>query len=139
MCHTCSICLEVSPCPCLHSWHPVVKNPPCNAGDAGLIPGQGTKIPHAVWLGQKKRKKAHMLTQHTVLALVSGTRTKAACVWFYLPNSLLSLPLIIKLPTPTSDSYFHHSFAEPPRIIYHISIYMWAMLWLPVLYHRPVW
>ena len=27
---------------------PVVKNPPCNAGDAGLIPGQGTKIPHAV-------------------------------------------------------------------------------------------
>ena len=26
---------------------PVVKNPPCNAGDMGLIPGQGTKIPHA--------------------------------------------------------------------------------------------
>ena len=27
---------------------PVVKNPPCNAGDAGLIPGGGTKIPHAM-------------------------------------------------------------------------------------------
>ena len=27
---------------------PAVKNPPCNAGDAGSIPGQGTKIPHAV-------------------------------------------------------------------------------------------
>ena len=27
---------------------PVVKNPSCNAGDAGLIPGQETKIPHAV-------------------------------------------------------------------------------------------
>ena len=26
---------------------PVVKNPPCNAGDVGLIPGQGTKVPHA--------------------------------------------------------------------------------------------
>ena len=26
---------------------PVVKNPSSNAGDAGLIPGQGTKIPHA--------------------------------------------------------------------------------------------
>ena len=26
---------------------PVVKNPPCNAGDVGLIPGWGTKIPHA--------------------------------------------------------------------------------------------
>ena len=25
----------------------VVKNPPSNAGDSGLIPGQGTKIPHA--------------------------------------------------------------------------------------------
>ena len=27
---------------------PVVKNSPCNAGDAGLIPGQGTKIPYAM-------------------------------------------------------------------------------------------
>ena len=26
---------------------PVVKNLPCNAGDASLIPGLGTKIPHA--------------------------------------------------------------------------------------------
>ena len=26
---------------------PVVKNPPSNAGDAGSIPGQGTKIPHS--------------------------------------------------------------------------------------------
>ena len=26
---------------------PVVKNPSCNAGDAGAIPGQGTKILHA--------------------------------------------------------------------------------------------
>ena len=26
---------------------PVVKNPPSNAGDVGLIPGRGTKIPHA--------------------------------------------------------------------------------------------
>ena len=26
---------------------PVVKNLPSNAGDMGLIPGQGTKIPHA--------------------------------------------------------------------------------------------
>ena len=27
---------------------PVVKNPHSNAGDAGSIPGRGTKIPHAV-------------------------------------------------------------------------------------------
>ena len=26
---------------------PVVKNPSCNAGDTGSIPGRGTKIPHA--------------------------------------------------------------------------------------------
>ena len=26
---------------------PVAKNPPCNAGDEGSIPGWGTKIPHA--------------------------------------------------------------------------------------------
>ena len=26
---------------------PVVKNPPCNAGKVGPIPGQGTKIQHA--------------------------------------------------------------------------------------------
>ena len=26
---------------------PVVKNPPCNAGDACSITGWGTKIPHA--------------------------------------------------------------------------------------------
>ena len=27
-------------------WWSMVKNPPSNAGDVGLIPGQGTKIPH---------------------------------------------------------------------------------------------
>ena len=26
---------------------PVVKNPPCNAEDGGLILGRGTKMPHA--------------------------------------------------------------------------------------------
>ena len=26
---------------------PVVKNPPCNARDVDLIPGQGTEIPYA--------------------------------------------------------------------------------------------
>ena len=27
---------------------PVVKNPPCNVGDVGSNPGQGTKFAHAV-------------------------------------------------------------------------------------------
>ena len=30
-----------------HPGGPVVKNLPCNAGDMGSIPGQGTKIPPA--------------------------------------------------------------------------------------------
>ena len=33
----------------------VVKNPSANAGDTVSIPGQGTKILHAVWRGQNKQ------------------------------------------------------------------------------------
>ena len=33
--------------PCDFSGGPVVKTLLCNAGGAGLMPGQGTKIPHA--------------------------------------------------------------------------------------------
>ena len=36
---------------------PVVKNPPCNTQDMGSILGQGTNIPHAAQLSQKKKKK----------------------------------------------------------------------------------
>ena len=36
---------------------PVVKTLTSNSGGAGLIPGQGTEIPHAVQRGQKKKKK----------------------------------------------------------------------------------
>ena len=35
---------------------PVVKNPPCNTEDVGLIPGQGTRIPHATWWPKNKLK-----------------------------------------------------------------------------------
>ena len=35
---------------------PEVKNPPSNAGDTGLIPGQGTGIPHAVWATKPKSR-----------------------------------------------------------------------------------
>ena len=37
---------------------PVINNPPSNAGDVGLIPGRGTKIPHAT----------EQLSQNTVTA-----------------------------------------------------------------------
>ena len=32
------------------------------AGGAGSIPGQGTKIPHAAWHGQKKNKQTNPKT-----------------------------------------------------------------------------
>ena len=34
----------------------MVKTLPSKAGGAGLIPGQGTKIPHASWLKNPKHK-----------------------------------------------------------------------------------
>ena len=36
---------------------PGVKTPASTTGDAGSIPGWGTKIPHAVWCSQKIEKK----------------------------------------------------------------------------------
>ena len=35
----------------------VVKNPPFTAATVGLIPGQGTKIPHAAGYSQNIKKK----------------------------------------------------------------------------------
>ena len=50
---------------------PVVKNPPFNAGDAGSIPGQGTKIPYAAaQLGPR--------TTTIELACLNGERPHAA-------------------------------------------------------------
>ena len=37
--------------------NPLFKTSPSIAGDAGSIPGQGGKIPHALWLKKKKKKK----------------------------------------------------------------------------------
>ena len=57
---------------------PVVKNLPSNAGDAGLIPGQGTKIPQAVEQlilyttrktqhSQKEKKKKKLIIKKKIL------------------------------------------------------------------------
>ena len=42
---------------------PVVKILPSNAGGAGSIPGQGTKIPHALQPQKSKHKTAAILEQ----------------------------------------------------------------------------
>ena len=36
---------------------PAVKTPSFEGKGEGLIPGWGTKIPHGLWCGQKKKKK----------------------------------------------------------------------------------
>ena len=36
---------------------PVVKTSPSNTAGAGLIPGQGAKIPYGLWLKKKKQNK----------------------------------------------------------------------------------
>ena len=64
---------------------PVVKNPPCNAGDPGLIPGQGTKIPHAV--GQlSPRTTTTELTHHNYWARTP--QLEPACCKLQSPRAL---------------------------------------------------
>ena len=42
---------------------PVVRNPPCNAGDMGSIPGKGTKVPPETKpAGRKERSHVPLLT-----------------------------------------------------------------------------
>ena len=54
----------------------VVKNPPSNAGDMGSVPGQGTKITHAV--EQQPRRSPHALTTESVLSRAEDKRSLRA-------------------------------------------------------------
>ena len=53
----------------------MVKNPPCNAGDVGSIPDQGTKIPHAV----KQLSPRATITEPRCLSPCATTRGRV-CV-----------------------------------------------------------
>ena len=67
----------------------MVKNPPYNAGDMGLIPGRGTKIPHAT--GQLSlRATTTELTRLNERARVPQT-TGPTCSGAHVPQ-LQSLP-----------------------------------------------
>ena len=59
---------------------PVVKNPPFNAGDAGSIPGLGTKIPHTTRQLSPRSAKctAHILLHATVKTLHATTKTRCS-------------------------------------------------------------
>ena len=52
---------------------PVVRTLLSDAGDAGSIPGQGTKIPHATGYGEKLKQKTKF--QSSVPALLSSLPT----------------------------------------------------------------
>ena len=70
---------------------PMVKNLPYNAGDTGSIPGQGTKIPHA--MGQLSPHTPQLLSSH------ASTREPACC----------------KLQSPHALEPAHHNYrAQAP-------------------------
>ena len=58
----------------------LVKNPLCSAGDMGLIPGWGTKIPHATaetrcsQILKKKKKNASQCSQWHYIPLFTAER-----------------------------------------------------------------
>ena len=52
----------------------VVKNLPCNAGDADSIPGRGTKIPHAA-----EQLSLHVATTEPVHSGVCFVTVESAC------------------------------------------------------------
>ena len=45
---------------------PVVKTSPCKARNGCSIPGQGTKVPHAIRYGKKEKRKFYNLLKHTI-------------------------------------------------------------------------
>ena len=59
---------------------PVVKNPPYNAGDVGLIPGRGTRNPHAV--GQ-------LSPNATTKVPHSTSKTQCSQIIYFLRRELL--------------------------------------------------
>ena len=65
---------------------PVVKNPPCNSGDVGSIPGQGTKILQATGLlnlcttirDSTCKKKKKKILHDTVKITCAATKTQCS-------------------------------------------------------------
>ena len=69
-----------------------------NPKDPSLLPGWGTKIPHAIWQGQKRKKKSHLLLDFLVLSTKSS---QPHLPWssnrISLPDSLLASRFFLKI------------------------------------------
>ena len=80
---------------------PVIKISPPNAEGAGLIPGRGTKIPHAcaMWPKIKTLKKQNQLLQR--YSLVSISRQIQKCLLHFkkylLTSVLVAVQIVSKL------------------------------------------
>ena len=59
-----------------------------NVGGMGSIPGQGTKIPHAMWPKKKKKKKSHFDLRKFLGTKREGKNTLSSP----LPESVKQLP-----------------------------------------------
>ena len=74
---------------------PVVKNPPCNAEDEGLIPCQGTKIPQAIEQPSPvcHNKGAHMpqLLKHTHRTIASAQHNERSYITQQGPKAAKSI------------------------------------------------
>ena len=53
-------------------WQSLIKNLPSNTEGAGLIPGQGAKIPHAIQHGQGKKESGPVKDREAWRAAVHG-------------------------------------------------------------------
>lgn len=68
---------------------PVIRDPPCKAGAAGLILGWVTKIPHAVQFCKKKKKERKSKLYSGVLILYSFAtkiKLKYQCLHTHAPH-----------------------------------------------------
>ena len=91
---------------------PVVKTSLSSTGGAGSIPGQGPKIPHALWCGQKilrKERKPHQ---------------RITCSWFKKATILW-----VTLPSPEATTL--NCFCVVVTSILLINLIIWLFLDLP--------
>ena len=84
-------------------WWSSGKDSASPAGDTGSTPGQGTKIPYAAWLGQKKKRLCFILLK---IFFVYFLQNKNPNFWADLQNNSQSDHLL-SLLTPVE--HFHQS------------------------------
>ena len=99
---------------------PVAKNPPSNAGDAGFIPGQGTKIPRA-----KRKLSSRTATTEPVpkkMILCATTQIQCSQINTCFSKSLpVSSILHQESPTLTPTASFRESLCSLPVVVQLLS------------------